>query len=230
MGEGIQILTDAERNNIRSDVYGRGVNEQTDFSDGKIAFVTSRCKGKAVLDLGCVDHNDQNATSRYWLHKAILGVAELVVGLDYYGPGVERLNAAGYKIVHGDAQSFDLAESFDVVVAGDLIEHLPNLDGLFSSVSRALGESGSFIVSTPNPWCWKYTAYHAAKGKLLPVNREHVSWFCLQTLENLGARYGFAVTSYAYCSRRRWERIVPLPSRIRHTTLCVQFDKIIKEI
>lgn len=225
MTEDTQVLTEEERKAIRADVYTRGSEEATDFSDDKIRFITERCSKKRVLDLGCVDHHEVNAASRFWLHKAICAVSDDVTGLDYYGPGVDKLNSQGYSVVHADAQTFKFTEPFDVVVAGDLIEHLPNLEGLFTSVFDATVSGGSFVISTPNPWCWKYSMYHLVKGKMTPVNREHVSWFCHQTLENLGKRFGFKVAAVSFCSRRAWEKLIPIPSRIKHTTLCVEFTK-----
>jgi 2-polyprenyl-3-methyl-5-hydroxy-6-metoxy-1,4-benzoquinol methylase len=221
-----QILTDTERQSIRSDLYSRAHEEVVDVSDKKIAFFMRHTLGKKVLDLGCVDHNENNWKSRYWLHKAIKLSAESVRGLDYYSEGVEKLRGLGFDVVEGDAQSFKFDSAFDVVTAGDLIEHLPNLDGFFKSINGALDIDGKVVITTPNPWCWKYAGYHTIFRKLLPINREHVSWFCLQTLENLIGRYGFVLIDFEYSSRRGYERWMPLPSHIKHTTLGVVLKKI----
>ena len=220
-----QILSESERRAIRADLYSAQSEENTEFHDPKIAFFVRHCEGRRVLDLGCVDHSKENWKSRFWLHKAIVSVARECTGLDYYEDGVASLREKGFNVIHGDAQRFSLPDRFEVVTAGDLIEHLPNLAGFLSSVNGALEENGMFAVTTPNPWCWKYLGYHAVYGKLTPVNREHVSWFCLQTLENLAERFGFEVNSYDYFSRRTYERFFPLPSRLKHTTLAVVFRK-----
>jgi 2-polyprenyl-3-methyl-5-hydroxy-6-metoxy-1,4-benzoquinol methylase len=220
-----QVLNADERKSIRADIYSSDVSQPIDFSDGKIAFFVKHSKGLKVLDLGSVDHFEDNWKSKFWLFKALADNAEHIVGLDYYKEGVDALNKEGFNIVFGDAQNFDFQEIFDVVTAGDLIEHLPNLHGFISSISRALNDQGSLVISTPNPWCWKYALYHFLFGKLKPVNREHISWFCPQTIENLFSRYGFEVVDYSYTSRRLYERLTPLPSRIKHTTLNVLLRK-----
>jgi len=220
-----QVLSKDERRNIRSDIYGASENEESNFKDKKISFFMRHTFGRKVLDLGCVDHDENNWKSRYWLHKAIKISAQSLIGLDYYKDGVDKLRALGFNVVEGDAQSFLLDDHFDVVTAGDLIEHLPNLDGFFKSVYSVLVDEGELVITTPNPWCWKYFLYHVFYRKLTPVNREHVTWFCLQTLENLAGRYGFVISSYEYSSRRFYERIVPLPSHLKHTTLGVVFKK-----
>jgi len=216
-----QVLSAEERKSIRAGIYHEQVNQSIDYGDGKIKFFVKYSRGKSVLDLGSVDHYEENHKSKYWLFKAIEENALDVQGLDYYDEGVQALRAAGYNIQHGDAQAFSVDRKFEVVTAGDLIEHLPNLDGFISSVKRALVENGHLVISTPNPWCWKYSLYHLFFGKLKPVNREHVSWFCLQTIENLFSRYDFEVVEFNYSSRRTYERFIPLPSRLKHTTLNV---------
>lgn len=220
-----QILTDKERQSIRSNLYSASKNEASNLKDKKIAFFMRFTRGLSVLDLGCVDHNPENYRSCYWLHKAIKDSAKKVIGLDYYREGVLKLKAIGYDVIEGDAQSFDLLEKFDAVTAGDLIEHLTNLDGFMLSVNNALNPGGVLVISTPNPWCWKYFMYHVIFKKLTPINREHVTWFCVQTLENLGLRYGFEIIEYEYSSRRLYERLIPLPKHLKHTTIGLVFRK-----
>lgn len=221
-----QILSCDERSSIRSDIYSTIKDEKVAVNDSKNAFFMKHTLGKTVLDLGCVDHSENNWRSRYWLHKAIKSVAKKLIGLDYYSEGVEKLNKLGFNVVYGDAQSFKFNEKFDVVTAGDLIEHLPNLEGFFNSVKNVLNDNGSLIITTPNPWCWKYFFYHLFYKKLTPVNREHVTWFCLQTLENIALRFDFKIVEHEYSSRRFYERIIILPSHIKHTTLAVVFKKL----
>lgn len=214
-----EILTSDERKSIRAEIYREKLNQSVDYSDKKISFFIKHLQGKSVLDLGSVDHYEENYKSKYWLFKAIQEHASEVYGLDYYKEGVDILYSAGFNIHFGDAQNFNMDRQFEVITAGDLIEHLPNLDGFITSVKRTLSKNGQLLISTPNPWCWKYFLYHLFYGKLEPVNREHVAWFCLKTLENLFARYGFEIVEFTYSSRRKFEKIIPLPPRLKHTTL-----------
>jgi len=220
-----QILTYLERVKIRSEIYTEHENQPIDYKDGKINFFIKFTKNQDVLDLGSVDHFENNWRSKYWLFKAISENSSGLLGLDYYEDGVLALQKEGFNIVHGDAQGFSFDKKFDMITAGDLIEHLPNLDGFISSVRSNLREGGRLVISTPNPWCWKYMGYHIVKKRLDRVNKEHVSWFCIQTLINLFGRYGFTLLEYEYCSRRPYEKLTPLPSHIKHTTLNAIFIK-----
>jgi SAM-dependent methyltransferase len=222
----MSLLNDTDRKAIRAGLYKTNELEAVDFSDGKIAFMVSFARGKTVLDLGSIDHHEDNYASRFWLFRALLEVASSVRGLDYYEKGVNALRGRGFSIEFGDAQNFTLEEMFEVVTAGDLIEHIPNLDGLLRCISRHLITGGMLLLATPNPWCWKYLAYHLWKGRLTMINKEHVAWFCPQTLFLLGGRYGFKLETIKWVSRRRWEKWMPLPSRLKHTTVCIALRKV----
>lgn len=221
-----QVLSDEQRKDIRSNVYLPHSDAQMiNYKNAKIKKFCELVKGKKVLDLGSVDHLADNYKSPVWLFKALAANAKSLVGLDYYKDGVKVLSDLGFNIVYGDAQNFSFDEKFEVITAGDLIEHIPNLHGFLSCSYEALEEGGEMIISTPNPWCWKYISYHCFKKELAPINEEHVAWFCLRTLKLLFSRYGFEYGSHLYSSYRAYENFMPLPPHIKHTTLSVVFRK-----
>lgn len=57
------------------------------------------------------------------------------------------------QAIIADAQSFNIQKKFDLILAGELIEHLYNPDGLISSCLLALKSNGYFIITTPNMSC-----------------------------------------------------------------------------
>ncbi len=110
--------------------------------DHKIAFMVKHARGKRVLDLGCVQHNPENYRSKYWLHGALVSVASHIEGLDIYADGVAYLCDRGYRISVGNAQNFRLGREFDVIVAGDIVEHLENFEGFFNCCKAHLVPGG----------------------------------------------------------------------------------------
>lgn len=60
-------------------------------------------------------------------------VSKTLEGLDLYEEGVEYLRQIGYHINVGNAENYDLGRQFDVIVSGDLIEHLGDLGGFLMS-------------------------------------------------------------------------------------------------
>jgi len=87
---------------------------------------------------------------------AVLGaVAASVTGLDINKDSViearRRYGKENIEYVVGDcyALPFD-DDSFDVVVANEMIEHVEDHDGLINEVKRVLRPAGRFLISTPN--------------------------------------------------------------------------------
>jgi 2-polyprenyl-3-methyl-5-hydroxy-6-metoxy-1,4-benzoquinol methylase len=94
--------------------------------------IVDLCRDKTVLDLGCIDHNAQRALAlgERWLHRRIKDVASDLLGVDVLPEDAQKLNQLGYRIVVEDVTRMKLGRHFDVIVAGDLIEHLSNV-GMF---------------------------------------------------------------------------------------------------
>lgn len=189
--------------------------------DQKLSFFAERCRGKKVLDLGCVHHNPANARSAFWLHGRLAAVTDRLTGLDLYEDGVRVLRDQGYNVVHGDAQNFDLGETFDVICGGDIIEHVANPGHLLASAKRHLEPEGVLLLSTPNPWYWRFLVRAVLSGGVVP-NPEHVSWFCRYTITTLLRREGFTVESIDVGSRRTSDHWLPLPRFVRFNTLFVE--------
>lgn len=102
--------------------------------------------GKRVLDAGC-----GLAYGSAILAQA--GAAE-VIGVDSAEPVVEAAQArmAGrVRIEHGDVGRLDFpADSFDVVVCFEVIEHVQNSDAVLDELARVLRPGGVVALSSPN--------------------------------------------------------------------------------
>jgi len=200
-----------------SDVHSRDFSEVVSTTDRKNTFFTSRCRDKDVLDLGCVEHNPQNYQSKYWTHRALREVSRSLLGMDLYEPGVAYLRERGFDIIAGDATNFQLDRTFEVIVAGDLIEHLSNMDGFLRSCRAHLRPGGRILIATPNPWYWRYTV-KAALFSEVSSNPEHTCWFDPRTLRQLVNRYGMELGEVEFASRYLRDRLTPLPRALKHTS------------
>jgi 2-polyprenyl-3-methyl-5-hydroxy-6-metoxy-1,4-benzoquinol methylase len=171
----------------------------------KEAFIQEACRGKSVLDLGCIRHNaDFASNDPNWLHKIIKAVAKRVVGVDYLPEEIKKLNAMGYDIIWGDVtKPMAIQETFDVIVAGDLIEHLANFEGFFENCSLLLKPDGVLIITTPNPFFAGEFHYTAFK-KMFLINPEHTCWIDPQALSQLAGRFGYAIKD-AYFIKHSWQ-------------------------
>ena len=76
----------------------------------------------------------------------------LLVGMDVVPP---PLGARCLAVTGDIASSLPFADdSFDVVVAGEVIEHVPHPDLMLSEIRRVLAPSGRLVLSTPNIVGW----------------------------------------------------------------------------
>ena len=185
------------------------------FRDQKICFAVEHCMDKDVLDLGCVQHNPENYKSKYWLHKALAQVSKSLEGLDLFEEGVDYLRRRGYQIRVGNAENFNLGKQYDVIVAGDIIEHLENLSGFLMSCRTHMRAHGKLLISTPNPWYWKNIVKAIIFGNVRN-NPEHTLWICPITLGQLVARHNMHIEKYSFGSRHLRDRLLPLPKQIKH--------------
>lgn len=100
--------------------------------------------GKRVLDLGC----------RYGAMTRAYAEGNEVVGMDVDQEALVEAAALGIETVWGDAnEPLPLPdESFDVVVAGELLEHLPFPERTVAEARRVLLPGGHLVGSVPNAY------------------------------------------------------------------------------
>lgn len=190
-------------------------------------------RGRNVLDLGCVRHTLEEAEKPDWLHGMIRAAATAVVGVDYLAEEVARLNERGFNVVCANVEDMALGARFDVIVAGDLIEHLNNVGRFLDRVREHLADDGIALLTTPNPVNPLRFASVLFRGEA-GANPEHTCWFTEQVMRQLVDRHGMEVCeiayvddSYQYYSGWRWWPFVMINwilVRVRHQfaeTLCV---------
>ena len=162
------------------------------------------------------------------MHKNIKAVAKSIVGLDLDAGSIEEIRKMGFDVMQGNAQNFDLGRKFNMVHAGELIEHLDNPGGFLESAKRHLTEDGVLLMTTPNALRISNFIYASTGG--LKVNAEHTCWFCDTTITTLLERKGFEVTEIGYLKHETFSffrkmmlaiRALILPDRVAWNTLYV---------
>lgn len=184
----------------------------------KFAYIQELVKNKKVLDIGVVCH-DVNFNEEWYrnqfLHDYLCKSAQSVIGLDIEEKGVETLKKSGYNVILADAENMDLGETFDVIVAGDVIEHLSNPGNFVKCAYNHLNDGGILIIVTPNPFNLRRCIYRFF-GKQTKVNSQHTLWFDIQTLSQLCERFGFKLAEYRYVQHipSHWNIIGKLRTKI----------------
>src|SRR6476469_1175877 len=136
-----------ERDATRHHPLPRSLEERT-------TFLLERCRARRVLHLGCLDWPIQRErlANGTWLHGKLTEVAAELVGIDLASEAISEVQSQGYghNIHIGDAEHLDEVASrfgrFDVVVAGELIEHLNNAGLFLESAKTVLGPDGRLLI------------------------------------------------------------------------------------
>ena len=174
----------------------------------KLDFILAHCRGRRVLDVGCVQHTwEQSHRNPNWLHKRIREVSASCVGVDYLTDEVERLKELGYDVVAGDVLRDEPPGRFEVVVLGDLIEHLESPVRLLEYAAAALEPEGKALVTTPNAtYLGQFVTVLARRRPA--INPEHVMIFDPFTFRNLIERSPLEITEMVWLApswRALWD-------------------------
>lgn len=174
-------------------------------------------KNKSVLDLGFLGENNDRKFS--YLHEFILKNAKEVYGVDINKERIEELKREGYNVIYDDVQEFknlkELNKKFDVVVAGEIIEHLENPGLFLDNIKQFLKEEGVLILTTPNMLSLRYIVRHVLFGQESPYWKDrkneikygHVVGFSKMLLENLLLRKGFEIVEIGYTIKDEYSGI-----------------------
>jgi SAM-dependent methyltransferase len=182
---------------------------EADLAESREEAIAGYVVAKSVLDVGVVDSRREAEPTSSRLNRFATGLHEhirqlnpSVVGVDLDAEGVELLQAGGYDVVCADVETMDLGRRFDVIVAGEIIEHLPNPGRSLENLRKHLMPSGRLILTTCNPFClkqlWKIWRYGVVQ-----VHEEHTTWFDPRTLGRLLHLAGYEVERLCWISRRR---------------------------
>jgi len=151
------------------------------FSDFRGDFLRQNIgSGKNVLDIGC---RDGILTATYCEGNNVLGL-----DIDN-GALKEAETKLGIKTLHTDLHSdWQVKEnSFDVVVAGEVLEHLYYPRLVIKKVKNALTSDGLFIGSVPNAFSLRnrLRLLFAAKRNTPLADPTHINHFSRRELENI---------------------------------------------
>lgn len=173
--------------------------------------IVELCTGKKVLHLGFIQHHDlyeKKMSEGDWLHEKINSVASYLVGVDYLQDDVAVIREKyGYEVYFADVTNIEdmrrvkdsIGNTVDVVVCGELIEHVDNPGLMLDNLKCFMEENTILIITTPNPFSYQRMKL-MTKGKYESewLNKEHVSWYSYQTLKQLLSRKGYAEVDYGY--------------------------------
>ena len=163
-----------------------------------------KCKNKNVLDLGCIEHDHfrDRIQLGQWLHMNIKKTAGSLIGIDLLKEYIPELTSQGYQIYYGDVEKLnDIKEisgkKFDVIVAGDLIEHLFNQGLFLDSIKPFCTSETEIIITTPNCFSTHFFIPNFFKGTE-PNRDDHTLWHSARTLRQVLQMKGYRISEQYY--------------------------------
>ncbi|MFB3917501.1 MAG: class I SAM-dependent methyltransferase [Terriglobales bacterium] len=179
-------------------------------------YLLELCTGRRILHLGCGNwpSTEQRILNGTLIHSRLTAAAAHCLGIELSSESVALLRASGINNVEqGDAEHLDLLRDtgpFDVVVAGELIEHLNNPGQFLDSARAVLTSGGVLAITTVNAFCVR-RSMRVLLG-VESVHPDHCCYFSHSTLNALANRYGYKLVdacSYALdAASPSWHRMV----------------------
>jgi predicted TPR repeat methyltransferase len=96
----------------------------------RVAYLCQLVDGKSILDIGVVEDTREAVESSGWRHGHLRRHAGQCLGVDVLEEEVRYLQTKGYKVICADVTKAPIAEKFDVIIAGEVLEHL-DATGMF---------------------------------------------------------------------------------------------------
>jgi len=159
------------------------------------------CAGKRVLHLGCVGFTDSPVDlkiqlAKESLHQSLSGCCDCT-GVDLDATSIAQLQHDGIfkNVITGDVEKLSELPAglglFDIIVAGDIIEHLSNPGAMLDGAKSLLKPGGQLIVSTPN--AMGLPAYARFVLGTFREGGQHVLAFNSAVLFQLLTRHGYKI-------------------------------------
>lgn len=191
--------------------------------------IEALAQDKRVFDLGALDETAyaSKQDNGRWLHARLCAVARDVLGIDNSAlvPPEGLQTRPNGRIVNADifalSSSVELYGRPDLIVAGELIEHLPDTLAFLRSLKVSPELAGvELVFSTPNACSW----HNVAIGLLgrESTHQDHLQIYSYKTLRTLFDRAGIELLSLQPYGARFDEMIERSGGAARVAVKCFQ--------
>ncbi len=156
---------------------------------------------KKMLDIGSVPEMTEIFANALHCEALGINISEKVVN-----SGKKR---SGIRFMQGDAESVEISEKFDLIVCGEVIEHMADVDAFIEKLKRMLDKGGYLLLTIPNLsslfnkisilFGWQPRGINPSRKILLnpftkyDYNWGHVSMFTFNAIKKFLRENGFEI-------------------------------------
>ncbi len=174
--------------------------------DQRTEMLVQDCAAKRVLHLGCADFpfTEEKLANGTMLHGALKKVASELYGSDLHVASLSLMRENFPNCVFFEPRDTpgDIASKIDVVVAGEILEHVCNFSEFGTELRSYCKNHAELIVTTPNAYSFKGAA-RALAGREAQ-HPDHLSLSSPSTLKRLFGQFGFqCIAEQFYNSQSR---------------------------
>ena len=162
----------------------------------RVAYLCQLVAGKSILDIGVVEHTREALESSGWLHGHLRRHAAQCLGVDVLEDEVRYLQTKGYNVIRADVTKAPVAGKFDVIIAGEVLEHLDATGMFMKNCATMLNFGGRLAITVPNPWYANVMLKNLFGSSIFVDSADHVAWYDASTLYELSQREGLQLDRY----------------------------------
>ncbi len=170
-------------------------------------FIKTACIGKKVLHLGCTNYpyTKESLENDILIHLEIEKVAKELYGFDFDQKGIDILReSGGTNLFRADLEKLEdvpLDEIFDVIIAGEMIEHLSNPGLFLKGIQRFMNDKTNLVITTINAYSAMRFMIYGLRGRggaIEPVHPDHVAYYSYKTLSLVIERENLQVRDFLF--------------------------------
>lgn len=139
------------------------------------------------------------------LHFELEKIATELYGFDFDQRGLDILKKQGSeKLYQADLENLEsvpIHQTFDVIIGGEMIEHLSNPGLFLNGIKRFMTPETRLVLTTINAYCALRFAIYGLRGRggrNEPVHPDHVSYYSYKTLSLMLERHGLVVKEFCF--------------------------------
>ena len=172
----------------------------------KDKYIINLAKGKKVLHLGATDFpfTEWKAECGALLQQKLMHVSENVLGIDNSKDGIRILQKYNItNVICADIADFtgslpDSYKSPDVIICGDILEHVIDIKGMMTEIIKCMGPDTELVISTVNA-CSAKIFFRALFGREA-VHPDHVAYYSYTTAKHLVEKFGLKIIDFKWFS------------------------------